>query len=51
MRSLLVSLTVPFVDLSGAGIVPAPWGVLGDAAAWTSAEYAASVARAVDDRR
>ena len=31
MRSLLVSLTVPFVDLSGAGIVPAPWGVWGDA--------------------
>ena len=31
VRSLLVSLTVPFVDLSGAGNVPAPWGVLGDA--------------------
>ena len=31
MRSLLVSLTVPFVYLFGAGIAPAPWGVLGDA--------------------
>ena len=31
MRSLLVSLTVPFVYLFGAGIAPALWGVLGDA--------------------
>ena len=31
MRSLLVSLTVPFVYLLGAGIAPALWGVLGDA--------------------
>ena len=31
MRSLLVSLTVPFVYLFGAGIAPDLWGVLGDA--------------------
>ena len=61
MRSLLVSLTVPFVYLFGAGIAPALWGVLGDAGRFDlgfvllapprSPRYAASVARSVDDRR